>query len=56
MTEVKLLKMQTELDRRRFLSSFGKGVGLMALSSTTFCSLFENVLAAGKSISHLSPF
>ncbi len=41
--------------RRRFLSNIGKGVGLMALSSATVASLFENVNAAGRAIDHLSP-
>ena len=42
------------LGRRRFLSNAGKGLGLMALSSTVVGSLFENVQAAGKQIDHLS--
>ena len=41
--------------RRSFLSNIGKGVGLMALSSATVASLFENVNAAGRAIDHLSP-
>jgi isopenicillin-N epimerase len=44
-----------DIDRRRFLSSVGKGIGLMALSSAAVASLLDNVQAAGKSISHLSP-
>jgi selenocysteine lyase/cysteine desulfurase len=44
-----------DIDRRSFLSSVGKGLGLMALSSATVASLFDNVHAAGKHISHLSP-
>ncbi|MGE3466898.1 MAG: aminotransferase class V-fold PLP-dependent enzyme [Pyrinomonadaceae bacterium] len=43
------------IDRRSFLSSAGKGLGLMALSSGTAASLFRDVLAAGKNIQHLSP-
>ena len=46
---------KTDIDRRAFLSSAGKGLGLMALSSTAVASLFENVNAAGRSIDHLSP-
>ncbi|MEO6334017.1 MAG: aminotransferase class V-fold PLP-dependent enzyme, partial [Pyrinomonadaceae bacterium] len=46
---------QMNIDRRRFLSSAGKGLGLMALASSTVASLFENVNAAGRSIAHLSP-
>ncbi len=41
--------------RRQFLSNVGKGVGLMALSSTAVASLFREVTAAGKYVSHLSP-
>ena len=44
-----------DIDRRSFLSSVGKGLGLMALSSATVASLLDNVHAAGKHISHLSP-
>lgn len=41
--------------RRQFLSNVGKGVGLMALSSTAVASLFREVTAAGRYVSHLSP-
>ena len=44
-----------DIDRRSFLSFVGKGLGLMALSSATVASLLDNVHAAGKHISHLSP-
>lgn len=44
-----------DIDRRKFLSSAGKGLGLAALSSATVASLFENVTAAGKAVDHLSP-
>jgi isopenicillin-N epimerase len=44
-----------DIDRRRFLSSAGKSLGLMAVSSAAVASLFENVKAAGRSIDHLSP-
>ena len=44
-----------DIDRRRFLRSAGKGLGLMALSSTAVASLFENIKAAGKAVDHLSP-
>lgn len=43
------------IDRRRFLSSAGKGLGLVALSSAAVGSLFESVKAAGKAVDHLSP-
>lgn len=43
------------LNRRIFLQSAGKGMGLMALSSAAVASLFENVKAAGRAVEHLSP-
>jgi selenocysteine lyase/cysteine desulfurase len=46
---------KTDYSRRTFLSSAGKGLGLMALSSATVASLLENVLAAGRRIGNLSP-
>src|SRR5688500_16139845 len=49
------MKNLRDVDRRTFLTSGGKGLGLMALSSATVASLFENVKAAGRSIDHLSP-
>lgn len=44
-----------DLDRRRFLFSAGKGIGLAALSSSVVASLFNDVQAATRSIAHLSP-
>ena len=49
------MEIKNDIDRRRFLSSIGKGVGLAALSSATIASLFRDVIAAGKAIDHLSP-
>jgi isopenicillin-N epimerase len=49
------MTVRNDIDRRRFLSSAGKGLGLMALSSSVVGSLFENVQAAGRGIDHLSP-
>jgi selenocysteine lyase/cysteine desulfurase len=49
------VEIKNDIDRRRFLSSIGKGVGLAALSSATIASLFRDVIAAGKAIDHLSP-
>ena len=49
------MDISTAFDRRRFLASVGKGLGLMALSSTVVGSLFEQVNAAGRSINHLRP-
>jgi isopenicillin-N epimerase len=44
-----------DIDRRTFLSSAGRGLGLMATSSATVASLFENVIAASRTVEHLSP-
>lgn len=44
-----------DINRRTFLNSVGKSAGLMALSSATVGSLFREVLAAGRSVDHLSP-
>lgn len=44
-----------DIDRRSFLSNAGKGLGLMALSSSVVGSLFSSVEAASKAIDHLSP-
>ncbi len=44
-----------DIDRRKFLSFAGKGLGLAALTSATVGSLFNQVVAAGKHIEHLSP-
>src|SRR5688500_9927961 len=49
------MKNLRDVDRGTFLSSAGKGLGLMALSSATVASLFENLKAAGRGIDHLSP-
>jgi isopenicillin-N epimerase len=49
------MTIRNDIDRRSFLSSAGKGLGLMALSSSVVGSLFSNIQAAGKSIDHLSP-
>src|SRR5918911_4036725 len=42
------------LDRRRFLSKVGKGLGLAALSSSAVASLLKDVNAAAKRVAHLS--
>jgi isopenicillin-N epimerase len=44
-----------DIDRRTFLSSAGKGVGLMAIASGTVGGLLREVQAAGKFVSDLSP-
>jgi selenocysteine lyase/cysteine desulfurase len=46
---------QNECDRRQFLSSVGKGVGLAALSSVAVASFLDEIHAATARISHLSP-
>ncbi len=43
------------IDRRSFLSSAGKGVGLAALSSSTVSSLLREIHAAARAVEHLSP-
>ena len=43
-----------DIDRRRFLSAAGKGLGLMAMSSATVATLFENLNAASRSVDHLT--
>lgn len=44
-----------ECDRRQFLSSVGKGVGLAALSSATVASFLDDLHAATRRVSHLTP-
>jgi len=44
-----------ELDRRRFLSLSGRGLGLAALASSTVASLLKNIQAATKTVAHLTP-
>lgn len=49
------MRINNDIDRRCFLTSAGKGLGLMALSSATVASLLKDVAAAGEHVSHLSP-
>ncbi|MBC7932060.1 MAG: aminotransferase class V-fold PLP-dependent enzyme, partial [Rubrivivax sp.] len=42
------------LDRRRFLSSVGKGLGLAALASSTVASLLKDVNAAARRVARLT--
>ena len=42
-------------ERRRFLSSVGKGLGLAALASSSVASLLAETQAAARAIAHLSP-
>ena len=49
------MKSSLDIDRRRFLSSVGNGLGLAALSSGTVAALLKDVVAAGRAVEHLSP-
>lgn len=44
-----------DFDRRKFLSSVGKGFGMMALSSTVVGSLFEKLQAKTREVENLLP-
>src|SRR3954465_12326961 len=44
-----------DFNRRKFLSSVGRGFGMMALSSSVVASLFENLQAKTRAVEHLSP-
>ncbi|HEX8847248.1 MAG TPA: aminotransferase class V-fold PLP-dependent enzyme [Pyrinomonadaceae bacterium] len=46
---------QNECDRRQFLSSVGKGVGLAALSSAAVASFLDDIQAATRRTAHLTP-
>ena len=46
--------LRQDVNRRKFLSSVGKGFGMMALSSATVASLFENLQGATRKVEHLS--
>jgi selenocysteine lyase/cysteine desulfurase len=48
-------RIAADFDRRKFLSSVGKGLGLMALSSASVAALFSDLKAATGRIAHLSP-
>ncbi|HTH36523.1 MAG TPA: aminotransferase class V-fold PLP-dependent enzyme [Pyrinomonadaceae bacterium] len=50
-----MMQFRNDIDRRSFLSSAGKSLGLMAASSAVVGSLFENIQAAAKPVDHLSP-
>jgi selenocysteine lyase/cysteine desulfurase len=45
--------VSVDFDRRRFLSSIGKGLGLATLASPTLASLFSELRAATKRVEHL---
>jgi isopenicillin-N epimerase len=44
-----------DFNRRKFFSSVGKGLGLMAMSSTAVGALFEKLEAKSRTVAHLSP-
>ncbi|MEZ5345285.1 MAG: aminotransferase class V-fold PLP-dependent enzyme [Pyrinomonadaceae bacterium] len=46
---------QNDFSRRKFLSSAGKSLGMMAFASAAVGSLYENVKGAVKRIEHLTP-
>lgn len=46
---------RNEIDRRGFLSSVGKGMGLAVLTTTAVASLLEKVHAASARVAHLTP-
>ncbi len=48
-------RFEADIDRRRFLSSAGKGLGLMALSSVAVGSLHTELKAAVERVAELSP-
>ena len=50
-----MMQFRNDIDRRSFLSSAGKSLGLMAASSVVVGSLFENIQATAKPVDHLSP-
>lgn len=45
-----------DMDRRKFISNIGKGVGLATLSSAYLFSLHEKLIANTKNVENLSPF
>ncbi|HEX4485724.1 MAG TPA: aminotransferase class V-fold PLP-dependent enzyme [Terriglobales bacterium] len=47
--------LSADFDRRKFLSSVGKGLGVMALSSSVVASLLKDLQAADQQVAHLSP-
>jgi isopenicillin-N epimerase len=49
------LNFDHDMNRRRFLSMAGKGVGLAALASASVASMLEELHAAAKRVEHLTP-
>ena len=49
------MNSSTEFHRRDFLSLAGQGLGLAAMSSATVASLLKEVVAASRSVAHLTP-
>lgn len=50
-----MINKMNDIDRRSFLSSAGKGLGLALMSSAVVGSLFDDVKASVKTVAHLSP-
>lgn len=48
-------RFEVDVDRRKFLGSVGKGVGLMAMSSGVVASLLQSVEAKVRSVENVSP-
>jgi len=46
---------EQDFSRRDFISKIGKGLALAAMTSSTIAAMLENVYAASKSVSHLTP-
>lgn len=46
---------RNDIDRRSFLSSVGKTVGLMTVASGAVGAMYRDVSAAGRAVDHLSP-
>ncbi len=49
-----LMSSHNDFDRRQFLATIGKGMGLMAFASSYVATLFDEVQAATKRFAHLS--
>jgi len=48
-------ELRADFDRRKFLSAVGKGLGVMALSSSVVAALHQDLEAASRQVAHLTP-
>ena len=48
-------ELRADFDRRKFLSAVGKGLGVMALSSSVVGALHQDLEAASRQVAHLTP-